>query len=51
MATEDKDHEYVCTLSEKFIKQAEEELFETPESRVKNIKVLRERIENCQGNL
>jgi hypothetical protein len=49
MATKEKDNEYICTLSEKFIKQAEEELFETHESRTKNIKILREKIENCQG--
>ncbi|XP_060583034.1 alpha-tocopherol transfer protein-like [Ruditapes philippinarum] len=48
MATKEKDNEYICTLSEKFIKQAEEELFETDESRTKNIKILREKIENCQ---
>lgn len=49
MATGEENKEYVCTLSEERLKQAEEELFETNETRVKGLKELREKIEACPG--
>lgn len=47
MASGDMNKEYVCTLSDERIKQAEEELFETAETRAKTLKVLRDKIEAC----
>ncbi|XP_045168285.2 alpha-tocopherol transfer protein-like [Mercenaria mercenaria] len=47
MAAKEKDKAYVCTLSETVQKKAEEELFETPETRSQSIQILREKIEKC----
>ena len=49
MAARATDNEYACTLSEELLKQAEDELFETQETRSRCIKILRENIEKCPG--
>lgn len=50
MATnDDKETEYVCTLSDDLVRKAQEELNEKPEWRSRDIQALREMIQKRQG--
>ena len=46
----DKPSEYVCTLSDELIRQAQEELNEKPEWRSRDIQALRDMINKRKGD-